>query len=226
MSIASLLQREIEGCAERLSQHALMRRAWAGQVQPSTVARYLSSVHFLVQHTPVHLALAVQGAERLGSPDLVDYFRHKLAEEQGHDRWSAADLLCLSQRFALPEVPPPSAAMEQLVLFVEAQIRQSPASYVVYVLFAEYLTVLVGPAWARALQQHCGVPPDALSVVTKHVVLDQSHVSAALAEIEELLALESHAALLDMLRQTIARFEAFCDELEQRDDEPPTSVAA
>ena len=226
MSIGPILLDGIERCAIELVNHPLMRRAEQGNVAPSTVARYLSSVHYLVRHTPPHLQLALDSARRNGDAQLVNYFERKLEEEQGHDRWAEADIAELSQKFALASVPEPSLAMKALVAFVEARLRSEPASYVVYVLFAEYITVLVGPTWTSALQRHCGIPIDALSVVTRHAILDQDHVASALSEIEPLLARANPERMLEMLEQSIRHFREFCDDLARSETEPPNSVAA
>lgn len=213
MSIGYLLQAEIERCAERLSEHSLMRRARAGRVSPTTVALYLSSIHYLVQHTPLHLARALRVTQSRGQLVLARYFEHKLSEEAGHDQWAESDLSHLQDRFALSSRGSVCPSMRRLVEFVQTRIDERPASYVVYILFAEYLTVLVGPAWAGALERHCGVPADALTVVTRHALLDRDHVASAVAELDQLLAGVEEAPLFDMLAQSIHHFEAFCDEL-------------
>lgn len=226
MSIGPILLRGIERCAIELTNHPLMQRAEHGNVAPRTVARYLSSVHYLVQHTPLHLKLALASARNSGDTQLIQYFERKLEEEQGHDRWAEADIAQLSQKFQLDNVPEPSLAMKALVAFVEERLRSEPASYVVYVLFAEYITVLVGPAWTSALQRHCGIPSDALSVVTRHAILDQEHVASALSEIEPLLSGANPDRMLEMLEQSIRHFREFCDDLARSETDSSNSVAA
>lgn len=212
--IVRALQTEIEACAVRLHAHPLLLSAQRGEVPPEAVARYLSSVLFLVQHTPIHLELARATAEAEGALELARYFGHKAVEEQGHDAWAEADLQQLGARFGeLALSPQPCPAIRALVAELSRGIREEPAAYLAYILFAEYITVLMGPIWVGALQKHCGVPQEALTVVSRHAELDREHVADCLAELEGLLVDADPARVRALLSLSIHHFEAFCDEL-------------
>ena len=213
--LVTALQREIEACASRLHAHPLLLAAQRGEVPPLTVAKYLRSVLHLVRHTPLHLELARSSAEAQGQLELARYFRHKAGEEQGHDAWAESDLHKMRDRFGerTGEVLEPCQAIAELIAELNHTIPSAPAAYLAYILFAEYITVLMGPVWVHALQEHCGVPEGALTVVARHVELDREHVAECVSEFETLLATSDAARALETLCFAMRHFEGFCDEL-------------
>jgi hypothetical protein len=172
-------------------------------------------VLYLVRHTPFHLSLARDSAEQWGDLELRRFFQHKLGEEHGHDQWAESDLKEMGAHFgsSVGATREPCRAILALVRDLERAIRVAPASYLAYILFAEYITVLMGPVWVDALREHCGVPADALSVVSRHAELDREHVAECVAEFDALLAASDAPRAFDTLRVAMSHFEAFCDEL-------------
>jgi hypothetical protein len=211
--IVTLLTDRIEQFAGRIAAHRLLVQAQGGRVTPRCVARYLSSAHFLIRHTVPNLELAAEAAERRGLRELGAFYRQKTGEERGHELWARSDLSELSRRFGLNEAPGPCRAIEGLVAELEVTIVRDPASYLAYILFAEYFTVLMGPVWVRALAERCGVPPGALTVVSRHVDLDREHVAECRRQMEELVGFGDEQGLERMLAMAMARFVEFCDEL-------------
>ncbi len=95
-----------------------------------------------------------------------------------------------------------------------ARDRARPHLYLAYILFAEYLTVKLGPEWVAALDGRCGVPASALTVATKHIELDQHHVQEGCDEIDALAVDPAlPGPLLEMLHESMRHFSAFCDDL-------------
>lgn len=211
--IVAILTDRIEQFAGRIAAHRLLTRAQAGAVTPACVARYLSSAHFLISHTVPNLELAREAAERSGLNGLAAYYRQKIDEERGHELWAKSDLGELTRRFGLGEAPAPCRAIEGLVAELKLMIPREPTSYLAYILFAEYFTVLMGPVWVRALEERCGVPPGALTVVSRHVDLDREHVTECRREMAELIGSADEPGLERMLAMSMARFVEFCDEL-------------
>jgi hypothetical protein len=208
------LKQEIERHAQEIGAHRLMLDAHNGDVPPQTVVRYLSGARELVRATPWHLELARSRARELALPELEAFFEHKLAEEQGHERWAESDLAAMSERFRTAPALLPSPAIRSLLGFLETVIRSDPYAYLPYILLAEYATVLMGPAWTQALREKCSIPPNALSVVDRHAELDKHHVAEALAEIDRLL--EEHrdpTRLRQTLFTAMSHFMNFLDEL-------------
>jgi hypothetical protein len=212
--IADLLLAEIAGFAERVQrENPLLQAALQGRVTPATVASYLAGLKCLFQHTLIDLETGARVAGQHNLPELVEYFKHKHGEEDGHWRWAESDLVELERVFgvAAPDVP---NSMLRWVAFTGEVVRTHPHHYLAYVLFAEYLTVLAGAAWVNALGEHCGIPLSALSSITRHVELDQFHVAEGRDQINHLLRhVREPGPFLETARRAMSHFEAFCDEL-------------
>lgn len=210
--IADALRQEIERYADQLRHSSkLFLAARDGRVTTEMVGSYLASVQVLLEHTPVHLSFAKERAESEGLSRLAAFFAEKMQEERGHDQWAAADREHLAESFGDGARQQPLSAIVELIRGNERTIDRSPHHYLAYILFAEYLTVVIGPEWVRHLMG-CGVPREALSSLTHHVELDQHHV---LEDCEVIDSLIEDPALLDPLRdtlhETMDRFSAFCD---------------
>jgi hypothetical protein len=123
----------------------------------------------------------------LGQQDLAEYFQSKLLEEHGHEGWAESDIRKLAERFGSLGTVTPAPAIVALRRFNEELIDADPRLYVVHILFVEYFTVLVGPAWIEALTSHCGVPAVALTVVSRHVEADVAHAKVAFDALQRFL---------------------------------------
>jgi pyrroloquinoline quinone (PQQ) biosynthesis protein C len=218
--IANELKTRIESYA------GLLQLARQGKVTPDIVTAYLSGVLFMIRQTPVHLQLAKRRASALGREDMAAFFEHKQTEERDHDRWAVDDIGSLQRLFGTASAQPPDANMVALAGFVESAITRQPASYLAYILLTEYLTVLVGPAWLSALEERCGIPRTALSVVSKHVELDQDHVAEGLRELDALLTDADRPALNEMLDRATDHYDAFYDAIYALRDRPSAAHAA
>ncbi|HEY2408653.1 MAG TPA: hypothetical protein VGI10_21755 [Polyangiaceae bacterium] len=181
---------------------------------------YLSNARYLVRNTPRHTEMARRRSQELGRPALAAHFAHKLVEETGHDRWADADLAQMSDLFGSRASERPTAALVELMGYLDQAIQEEPAGYLAYALHAEYFTVLIGPEWVRMLDERCGVPRTAMTVVTKHVTLDQDHVLEGAREID---ALVTDPALLPVLQRVLSRamsyLESFYDQIYEQTQE-------
>jgi hypothetical protein len=220
--IADLFLAEISGFAERLQrEHPLMHAALEGRVTPHAVASYLAGVRCLLEHTPIHLEIAASVARQHGLVELVEYFKHKQYEEEGHARWADSDLVELEREFGVGGACVPPSILH-MVAFIEDLVRNHPCHYLGYILFAEHATVQAGPTWVKALGDHCGIPASALSSIAKHVELDQFHVAEGRDEINHLLRhVIEPGPFVDALRGAMSHFEAFCDELHLSVEQKP-----
>jgi hypothetical protein len=219
--ISSILTRDIDTYASDIrASSRLLANAKAGTLPKSAVNKYLSSIRFLLTQTPVNLELARTRATEIGATDLARFFEQKRDEEAGHHEWAESDLAVLR---AVSEPPraesekgndAPLETMRALIRETRDAIVQNPFSYLAYILFAEYFTVVLGPEWMAALESRCGIPAAALTAVSKHVELDKEHVLEGCREID---ALVSDPALLQPLRATLGstmtRFSSFCEEV-------------
>jgi hypothetical protein len=223
--ISSELKRRIDEYASRLDATSeLLKLARAGALRVETVALYLVSIRHLIRQTPVHLAVARQRALASERPDLARYFDQKLAEETGHDRWADADLTAIGTRFGVTPVGAPAQAMEGLIDSLTALVRSEPESYLAYILFAEYFTVVIGPVWIEALTKYCGIPEGAMTVIEHHVELDKHHVLAGCAEIDQLVRDPDSATRLHVaLTATMLHYDRFILELVRANREWPST---
>lgn len=211
-----ILQADIEDYAERLRRHPLMLRIAAGRFSHADLARFLRGVLFMIEHVQVHPRLAGALARARGEYQLADYFEHKYLEENGHDQWVRQDLDTLAREGSQADGDAPRRSTTELMEFVRSSIEAEPKSYLAYILFLEYLTVLVGPDFLRGLEERCGIPRSSVSVVARHVDLDEHHVAEGLAEIEKLTAASDLPILRAVLAGSMDRYERFWDEVESR----------
>jgi hypothetical protein len=226
--IADALRVEIEAYAARARQSSpLFTRARDGSLTPTHLTRYLANVHQLILYTPVCLLRAEERARALGREDLANHFREKRGEEVGHERWAEADLTRLSPRLAAPVPRDVAPALKELIQSVLRWIDEDPTLYLAYILFAEHTTVLLGPDWLRLLEENCGVPRAAMTVVGNHVELDVDHVEAGLGSIDELVP---DPTVLPRLRAVLlgsmTLFEQFCAQILQYADHDLAAPAA
>ena len=223
--IADLLLTEISSFAERLRrEHPLMQAALQGRVTPNTVVSYLAGVRCLLAHTPIHLETAASVALQHDLPKLVEFFKHKQREEEGHVRWAESDLMELERAFGVTATGVTNS-MLRMVAFLGTIVQTRPCHYLGYILFAEHATVQVGAVWVKALGDRCGIPLSALTSIARHVELDQLHVAEGRDEINHLLNhVTEPGPFVETLRCAMSHFEAFCDELHLSVETPPPSA--
>jgi hypothetical protein len=213
--IANALRLDIERYAEGVRRkNPLFTKAVEGTLTPGHVASYLENVRYLIQHNCQSIAIAQNRARDMGDLELADHYAHRLAEEEGHDAWAEEDLATLAPRLSTPPSGNILASMVELVTYVQSRARALPTALLAYLLFGEYLTVIIGPDWLRVLEERCGVGSGGMTVIAKHAELDRGHVEHALEEIDDLV--EDPAMLgpmRDLLQGTMARFDDFCAEV-------------
>jgi pyrroloquinoline quinone (PQQ) biosynthesis protein C len=213
-TVSAVLHCDIQTYANELGERSeLMQRARSGRLGSTVVLHYLSDLRYLTEQTTRLLDLAASASAELGQVELAAHFRQKLSEETGHHVWAENDMAKLRRTFGSMPAPKASRALRELVEYLARTIERNPICYVGYALLAEYVTVAVGPAWLRALEENCGIGAEHLSVVANHIELDRLHVEEGLEEIRALAG----AADLEAMRATISAamryFDAFLAEL-------------
>lgn len=211
--LGDALRVHIEGfAAAGKANNPLFVRAASGELTPAHIGKYLSNIHQLVLHTPIHLQRARAEAKRRGDEALAAHFARRFSEEDGHDAWAERDLARVAP--LRPKRVDVCESMQALFTFIERTIDEDPALYLAYILFAEYLTVLVGPEWLDLLEERCGIPRASMTVVSNHAELDREHVATALEEIDALVGDPSKLPRLrSVLDETFAIYDRFCDEV-------------
>jgi hypothetical protein len=209
--IADALRLEIERYAVRMRRtNPLYSRAADGTLTVEHLTRYLTAIHSLVAHTPLHLQRAYVRASAAGDDALANHYRSKLGEEAGHDEWAARDLAAMhAGREPRSQVVHPH--MRSLIAFIEEVIERDPTLYLAYILFAEYLTVLLGGDWIELLESRCGIPKTWMSVIGNHAELDKEHVGEAFVVIDDLVGdPRKLVSMREVLTGAMARFDSFC----------------
>lgn len=230
--IADVLRADVERYAADMPRHnALYMGAADGRLTPEMVGYYLFNVRHLVRHTPAHLERARTRSLALGDHALAAHYAAKHAEEQGHDRWADRDLERLSDGFGAAVRGEHSPGLLGLLGHIEQTIDRDPTLYLAYILFAEYLIVLLGPEWLALIEERCGIPRSMFSVIDNHVELDRDHTEEGLEAIDALVTDPAKLGpMREVLRETFMHFDRFSADVlasgEQREVPCTTSSHA
>ncbi len=213
--IGNALRVDIERYASTFGlENPLGSAARGGRLGAGHIVAYLASIRFLLAHTPIHLKRACDESTRLGMVALSNHFRAKLEEEVGHEAWAVRDIQRVTSSMSDPGRPEVLPSMERMVRYIESLIDRNPMLYLSYILFAEHITVLVGPELLDALEERCGVPRSSMSAIGNHVELDREHVEEGIEAIDDLVG---EPSMLVPMREAVARsieiFESFCQEV-------------
>jgi hypothetical protein len=214
-SAADALKLTIERWADSVRSSVMKRLAEHERLSPRLVARYLESLRYLFAHSPRNLAQAAEGSRRLGLAALAEYFDAKAREESGHDAWAQADLEKLAAHVRADLHPTP--AIVELVEYQSSLITRHPMYYFAYVLWAEYMTVLIGDEWLAILSD-CGYTRTQISALSKHVDADRDHAPRGFDELERLWAEADQPPLTELVcavEQAGSLFMDFCHEIER-----------
>lgn len=178
------------------------------------ISRYLANVHYLITHTPIHLARARDRARAVGDDALARHFAHKMGEEIGHDKWAERDLSRVAPLLTTPVKREVLPSMQSLVDYVAGVIDEDPTLYLAYILFTEQLMVMGGSEWLQLLEERCGIPRTSMTVVGNHVELDREHVEEALESIDDLVGdPRKLARMRRVIEETTMHFEHFCADV-------------
>lgn len=197
------------------SQNIFYQRIFSGQLTVDELVLFIKNVSYLTSYTPVHLNMAQDAAEKRGLKHLAAYFKAKKKEEAGHDQWGENDIQGIAASFPvsiknLPVLP----EMKTYVAANEDLIKKDPYLYFVYILFAEYYTVIAAPESLSAIEKHCKVPKDLVSIISNHAELDKHHVEEWAEEAREVgIDPQRSREYLEALEQIFKRYDAFCQAL-------------
>lgn len=212
--LSQILKEEIETYyAQAKLSNPLYVNAERGKLTSNELTRYVSNVLYLIQHTPVYLKLAELKSREYGMDKLAAFYREKLGEESGHDKWAEEDLDALKKKAGIIPHKDLSSSILALVDYLRQTIENDPSLYLPYILFAEYFTVLAGPSWVANLEKKCGISPKMMSVVGNHAELDKDHVQDDLKAIDALVTKEDVEPFLDVLKISVHFYEGFCSDV-------------
>lgn len=213
--IAAALRVEIERyAASARTSNAMYVAAESGAMTFQHIDQYLRSVGLLTAHSVEHLTAAASKARDRGDCALADHFEKKALEECGHEVWAESDVRSISRLSRLRSDTQVAESIHKMVAFVEETIDEDPTLYLAYILFAEYLVVLLGDDWLALLDARCGIPRTSMTFVANHADLDRDHTEEALDMIDALVGDPTKlSAMRDTVRATIRIFDSFCEEI-------------
>jgi hypothetical protein len=193
-----------------MQSNPLFLAAQRGALRREHVRAYVGGLLVLIQGSIPLLRRAEARAAAIGDDALATHWRHKITEEVGHDRWAESDLQRLSPGGGGRASDAAAGPLRELLAYLEETIDRDPCLFLAYALLTEYLTVLVGGHWLQALERHCGIPQRNVTVIAKHVELDQAHAVEGVIEIDRLRTGRTDpAAMQEVLRTALGYYEAF-----------------
>lgn len=212
--IGDALRTEIEAYAARRHRIPVFRAAKEGLLTRAMATRYIANVRYMVAMTPPYLRRARDRARAIGDEKLAAYYGKKVGEEEGHEVWAERDLEELTGTVARQPNFGITRSIRELSEYLENKIDEEPALYLAYIAFAEYITVILGPAWLELLEERCGIPRSSMTVIDNHIELDREHAEEAFACIDDFVSdPRKLAPMRQVLGQAVSYFDAFCAEI-------------
>lgn len=219
--IGEALRIEIEAYAARRDDIPVFRAAARGEMTIQMARAYVTNLGHMISLTPPYMRQARDRAMVLGDERLSAFFANKVRQEEGHIVWAEQDLRSLERREHDGEpdssrvmVTPLTKSVKELAAWLTQMIDENPVLYLPYIAFAEYTTVIIGPAWLDLLEQRCGIPRAAMTVIDNHVELDRAHAEEAFACIDDFVTdPKMLAPMRAVLAKTIEYFTAICTEI-------------
>lgn len=208
--ISNALRTDIEAWAARRHENALMAAARSGRLTAEMVTRYIANVTHMIRLTVPTLKLAIHHSRLSGDEPLARHYELKLAQEDGHVVWGESDLETLMQLSAAPDTSVTPAFRELYELLVRS-IERDPSTYLCYVAFTEYVTVLVGPEFLEVVEKSSGVSRSSMTVIDKHIELDRHHAEEGFGVFDDLVTDPRKVAMLRaMLKEICDTFDRGC----------------
>jgi len=213
--IANALRVEVERYAAQMKRsNPLFSKAEDGTFTPACMVNYLTNIRHIVWHGQLYIGRARDRALAIGDKRLVEHYEHKRREELGHEAWADRDIKRVSMASTALVSSDIVPAIHDLVAYLAATIDEDPALYLSYILFAEYLVVLVGSEWLLMLEERCGIPRSSMTVIGNHIELDREHVEQALDQIDALVGdPRKLPRMREVLLEVLAYFDRFCAEV-------------
>lgn len=206
-----LMRGEMDSIAETLWSHPRLR-----EIYPE----FLFRNHSVIRSSVPLMKAAAEECEKLVGRDpvaggMLEYFRHHIPEETGHDDWVLDDLELLGfpRKEVLKRIPPPSAA-------ALAGSQYYWIRHVHPVALLGFIAVLEGTppdvAFFEATADRIGVPRKAFSNLLLHGKLDPQHRDDLDRTLDALPLTEEHHTLMGISAfQTISLLTRVASEAVQ-----------
>lgn len=158
-------------------ENSFFKKIFSGTLEPEQLELYLFNMKASLKSTIVQCKNGAKRCEITGDRKLRDFFLLKAQEEVGHDQWAEEDLENIYKEFTIENKKSSlSIHMVNIIEYNNALIEKDPRLYLVFMMFAEYFTVIAGPECIEKFNTLCNIPTNCVSVIEKHATLDQEHV--------------------------------------------------
>ena len=208
---ADQVRTAVDSWNDEIRDTAAYELAARGQIPMQALAFYLESMRYLFYHSERSMGYAVSRCAELGDHGLEQYFKAKVHEENGHDRWPQNDLDHLPEGCVLGVEP--AGAIRRLVELQARALAEHPICLLAYAVWAEYMTACLG-AETVAMLVSGGYERGQLSTITNHVDADGEHAIRGFAELDSLWSGQVSAeAIFNVVKQACQLFSEFCVEI-------------
>lgn len=212
-----MIQQKINDSIEHLSSTPFLHAVRNRPLQKHELQRYLSNIYYVLLQTSPCLQMAAEVATQRNEMDLVEFFKKKREDEEGHFRWAEDDLkafLGTEYEWTEEQVLKP---MMHLVELQKSTIATNPKAYLGYITFAESLTVALGDQVVSNVKVSC---------IEKHIAIDTDHVEDDYEIITGFLQSEEDVEdLLQHITRSVQTIEKFFEEIIHGHDAKSTSAA-
>ncbi|MGL4270630.1 MAG: TenA family transcriptional regulator [Plesiomonas sp.] len=176
MSFYQHLQHATATERANLLQAPIIAASLNGEITLAHYHAFLTQAFHHVRHT-VPLLMAAGSRLSCKQEWLRDAIAEYIEEELGHQRWILDDIRYSHGNAEQAEAARPSLPIELMVAFLYDQIhRHNPLSLFGMVLVLEGTSVALATNVAAHIQQQLQLPAQAMSYLTSHGSLDQSHL--------------------------------------------------
>ena len=163
--------------ADRVARsNPFFQATYRGELTAQQWEKFIQNIIYLIRFTPPHLKRALKKAQVQGLPTMQRFFSEKISEEVGHDKWGEQDVASLKGEFQEVDLDAINSGTQKMLAYHKDIIDRDCRLYVLYIMFAEYFTVIKGEELIGNLEKKCNIARDCASVITKHSDLDREHI--------------------------------------------------
>lgn len=184
------IQNAIIDFEARLDQSRQQQHDGTSTTQASALEPYQNNLHYLTETTPMMLRLARDIASAYGKEALAAWYDKKLREKEPNDE--SADTQNPDDGEILVEhLPDPTPAISQLLSYQEQMIILSPANYVGYTLYSDYIISKLIEAGPSMLQLKMDWSKKNLTSAEEQTNQDCSYVAEHLDDLVDIEDLDT-----------------------------------
>ncbi|MFA6037480.1 MAG: hypothetical protein WC748_05105 [Legionellales bacterium] len=195
---------------EIINENKFFIFAGEGKITKNHIMHLLHNYAYALQTTSKHLKLCIKLSN---NKELSLLFSEKHKEELGHDMWAFNDIKALgspadkiNKNFLTPTIL-------DLMKYLEFLIKTDVRYYIIYMLTAEYSLILLGPILLDRLKKLDPTASDFLSVLYKHIELDQYHAADGLKAADHYFFKKEYSEIKNISKTCLDYIDQFYENL-------------